>query len=504
MEKSYSGGFLAGASEGVKGSTVILPYILGAVAGIWLPASRDTAIWIQAPWVFFLMLSIYCYCRVILHAERSVAAVLAIPFACTNIAFQVNGGLSDFRMDYHLYLLYGCATVWFLMALYSISIKYWIISGIFCGLTCLSRATAPIYLIITFCPILLVFLLRNRQKIKERIAGLMVMSAIAASISGWFYIVNIKYLYYYYAVWNVDAKANLPFRDSLNHFNYAITDTGIILVYSIFLVSIAVFTYNKIANGTKFNWRHSETLFVAFAPAGFLAIKGAGLNPFVSMPSAFGILLVIISIPGVWSIKSNYIKCAVFVIIIGACLQSAIPSIALHRSNCGLQHYKQGYIKILENIEIDAASHHLKEIKVGSVGGNYLSLDVLYNILLFDRGFRGVRESVGNGVIKYNLSTPYSYIFAPVEWRDIPGDTDLKKTDYIAKNALQSTDYLILPSQETIQYLEKKAIHLSINNHLSDIYKKMISSNNWVAVSGNITITPQESYIIYRNSNIIH
>ena len=41
-----------------------------------------------------------------------------------------------------------------------------------------------------------------------------------------FLISKWAYLYFYYAVWNADANANLPLRQSIHHFNWVMWDIG--------------------------------------------------------------------------------------------------------------------------------------------------------------------------------------------------------------------------------------------------------------------------------------
>lgn len=243
-------------------------------------------------------------------------------------------------------------------------------------------------------------------------------------------------------------------------------------------------------------------MIVAIAPAGFLTLKGAGLNPFVSMPSTFGILLVLISIPGLWLVRKKSLQLVVLSIISFGCAASARNSIESHTKGNSVGHLKGGYIKILSLIESDAKKYSINNIRLATVGGGYLSSDVFSNILVFDRGFRGNDNKMSNGSISYKINSKYSFLFAAIEWQNLPGVSDYDKITFITKDAYKNVDYLIIPNTKTIQFLEKYVSHIYVNKYIQKIQNEILSSKQWIQISENIAINPQEEYIVYRNSKI--
>lgn len=129
----------------------------------------------------------------------------------------------------------------------------------------------------------------------------MIAGTIAVVLAGWFFVLRFDALYNN-VVWNTDANVHLPLAQSSRHF----LNAAHLLWGPIFLACLAASLvvwrgfpgWRAVSAGLRvWPW---ELLLAAVMPAGFLMMRGAGLNPFVSMPSAFGMGAVLLALPGMW------------------------------------------------------------------------------------------------------------------------------------------------------------------------------------------------------------
>ncbi len=288
-------GLLAALRSAWSGGTVILPWIETALLAPAVPLTRELAVWLQSLWVLALALSIYYY----LVRWRGVSFIPAVcmtaPFLAFRTMFYYNGGLSDFRMDLSLYLFTSLAVVWYLGTYESESYAPWLLCGCFSALACLTRATSPAYLVCMLGPLLFIRFLSRPHTWRFLVKGCLYILLPVVAIALPFLISKWAYLYFYYAVWNADANANLPLRQSIHHFNWVMWDIGFSM--TLLLLSACLLQLTLGLRDCKWSVRRWiaavdwKLIWIGLAPAGFLALRGAGLNPFVSMPSIFGLLL---------------------------------------------------------------------------------------------------------------------------------------------------------------------------------------------------------------------
>ncbi|MGV0027910.1 hypothetical protein [Phormidesmis priestleyi] len=238
-------------------------------------------------------------------SKKNVLAsiALSLPFISISALWKYNGGLSDFRMDLLLYLLLGTTFVYFLWSRHSSSYFPWFFTGLFLGLTCLARVTAPIYAFICLAPPIFLRLLLGKSFRLRILLGTLIIAATSILVSSWFYIINFESFYHYYFVWNTDANAKLPITESIKHLNLTLANIGLYAVsmtmFFFFFGLITNYWFSKKHSSNslqhiinQFEW---ESLWLGIAPILFLVLRGAGLNPFVSMPAAFGLLMFFLS-----------------------------------------------------------------------------------------------------------------------------------------------------------------------------------------------------------------
>ncbi len=435
-----------------------------------------------------------------------MSVVLAIPFVSFHGIYLHNGGLSDFRMDLHLYLLFGCSVCWFTIAAHTGRLQFWALCGAFCGLAALARATAPVYLIVVFAPALCLRLILRQSEFVALIKGCLVAGGIAIGLAGWFFVFRYNDLYYYYVVWNADANAHLPLETSIRHFSIAFQQVGSPILLS-FLFALAVsidwdqFHFKGIVRYVR-QWPY-EFALAALMPAGFLAIRGAGLNPFVSMPSTFGIIgLLLLGIQN-WS-GTSLRRCVVAaVIILAGCALSAYRGYGDHAFGYeGNQ--MAGYKKIIKTINKDAdpKTGEVVTARFMTLGVGYLTNVALRNVLLFDmNGRQLVNRNIRRKQVIFNdwNSGPFN-LATFVEWRQIKGERDVDKIHSLVRSAAQF-DYFILPTDRTAKHLSERVGFNYINNYLPWLKRRMISDLDLEPIADEFEINESEQYRIYKRAD---
>jgi hypothetical protein len=492
-------GIRKGVKAAVESATVALPFMMAAIVSPVAPISRATGVWLQVPWVFALLVSVYALFRVRLQASRGLAAALALPPASIAGIYNWNGGLSDFRMDLHLYLFFGCAVCWFILAIYRSNYWFWAICGAFCGLAALARATSPIYLGAVFAPVLVVHFVLGTGGRTRLMLGAIIAALVAAAESVWFFVYRFKDLYFYYFVWNSDANAHLPLSVSMQHFGFAAAAVG----EPVFWGCVAALMLS--INWDELRWRGGletlrswpwEVAFAALMPAGFLALRGAGLNPFVSMPTAFGIVVLLLGIRGTWANIRGARQVVVILALLAGCLGSACQGWTAH-SALG-NNRMGGYKKALAMMKGDARQRGLREIRFTVTSLGHFCNEALLNVALFDT--RGKLVDGRKAATSQPFQTPNGQWFSCatyIEWQMVPGTRDADKIDTLVRQADTGLDYLLMPTDDTLAELEQHAAHNYINNYARWLKQRLLQDLGLKPISEEIQIGPRESYVIY-------
>jgi hypothetical protein len=482
-------------------STVFLPFGAAAILSPLLPVSRAVGIWLQIPCVFLLLLSVWTYFRVRHGAGPIFAAFLALPSAATSGIFLHNGGISDFRMDLYLYLLVGSASMWLLIALHRGRRSDWLICGLCCVLASLSRGTAVAYLTVIFVPLLSAHFLLRPDRRRQVAGGVVVISLTWIALAAWFYVLNFDSLRYYYFVWNTDANAKLPLSSALNHFRLAFDFAGASLVIVCFLVGTGNWLLSRFVQGRRDNFSPgacTEIAWVAIAPAGMLALRGAGLNPFVSMPSAFGIVLFPLVLGGTWTGVSGVRATASSALLLGACLFTAKSGLDEHRSPVAYCYSNKPYKEILRILR---ENDRPTAVRVNMIGAANVVPRAFRSFLIYDAKFAiapdefladpkgDLQVSVGN---VRGTSTATS-----IEWAKMPGANDDEKALTLADQLVNRTEILLLPTAETAEYLSQNANY--INRHVPRLRDALLKAGTWSTLAENLTFSDHEKYSLLLN-----
>ena len=90
----------------------------------------------------------------------------------------------------------------------------------------------------------------------------LVVGLTAIAVAGWYFVSNFKYLYYYYAIWNEAANANLHLSESVGHLVYAGRHIGTSLLCALVFVALVTLVFSIRLRGTDtFRHVHWRPLF---------------------------------------------------------------------------------------------------------------------------------------------------------------------------------------------------------------------------------------------------
>jgi hypothetical protein len=487
-------GLCSGLLSALKHSTVALPWIQASILGLAVPPSRMLAVFIQSVWLAALCFSLYHYFR-LKKLPVALALALTLPFLAPQCMFMFNGGLSDFRMDLLQYLLLSTGSVFLLATYENDHRRYPILSGAFYGLSCLGRATSIVYIVLILAPVLFHKLVTSHDKAKTvKHVSYLVGSLIVVSL--WFYIINAHWLHYYYVIWNPDANARLPIEKSIGHFSFVARDLG-----SWWLA----FAVGCGAWALWLNWTQRPNarpnlhyLWIGLVPAGFLAMRGCGLNPFVSMASLFGLTLFgMMPVDsyhragrrGAWLCLVASFACAV---------ATAIPGVANHRTGFG-SGGRRAFTEIESAILNDMRATGRTRARIGMVHLHYMGPAALENFLLFDRGF-ALEDNGLRSADHRSITFDHLVYDSEVSLATFPGRTTWERLEGIVNRCLKD-DYLVLPTRASAEFLANHVGHILCNRNCSFVTDSILIKTACIKLSECITVSPGEELLVCRVSH---
>lgn len=510
MEISHLQGLYTAIQFVMNSSTVFLPFLEAAILGQFFEPTREVGIWLQVIWLWVLAICVFCYLYNFYFRKLGISLALTFPFLYITAIFEYNGGLSDFRMDLHLYLLTGISLTWFLITRHTTKLYPWIITGIFLGLTCLARATAPVYFVVALGPILVARFVKTEELSRSSLlkrSFLMIFTGCL--VCAWFYIRSAKYLYFYYFIWNIDANAHLPIQTSIQHFNFAMKTVGwsaaiLGAVLLPFTITSYIKKYNKYLNSfkilTDIDW---ELLWIGISPIGFLVLRGAGLNPFVVMPAAFGLILFILKPFKVVVDPLPSILNSLWILLVSSFLfiTSAIQGVSSHiypKYHFGGS--SAANREVVDSIIRDSKKNGYRNVKFSLPYISYLSVDGIKNVFLFDYKYK--KDVFNSAISRVDIIENHSLAVAtPAEWNRVPGKTDEDKINTLVELANKSLNYLVVPEDDAISFIEENAFKEHVNLYTRKIKSKLIKSGNWEIISDNIIVNDNEIVKVYHNKS---
>ena len=502
LTQSRLHGFIAGVHGG-DGSTVVLPWIVASAAACVLPVSRLDGVWFQAALLLPLLFSLYYFFRRVAGFSELRAFAAVFPFVAIHAALNFDGGLSDFRLDLSLYILFSLTCIWcFLAMAHRRSVWPWVICGLCGGLAALARATAPAYLVVALGPVIVARLAHGRGR-RAAVIGSMIAIFFAAIVCGWFFIVRFSDLHSYYFVWNRNAHAHVPFLKALALHGRA---AGANIGWPAALLALS-FGFGQLfaAGRTLSFWRFLRSvnwamLYVGVAPILLLAAQGSGPNPFVSMPAAFGLLLWLIfplrrKAVGDFSLfhLSPIASVTVAVIVTAGVAVSAIGG---HLRGQGCMNLMSGQRGVVDRMLADAGRRHATDIRFTTFQLGAVHSETLRNAMIYEYGFQaGAGSFSRNGLTVANDPV----ITEPSEWQQVDGVDDAAKIRSLVARAGDNDDYLILPDPSCLNYLELHGFKCEMNLYAGQFREAALAGGQWQEIGCPIVVSPVEIVEVYRN-----
>lgn len=493
MNETRTSGFSVAFKNAFSNTTVALPWIQGILLAKFIEPSRQMAVWIQAPWLIIDALCAAFYFRSYVGYSRLLAGSLALLMISFPAIYFFNGGLSDLRVDLLQMLTFGSALAFYLAIRTRDTVWPWVLFGALLAVSCLARATTPVYIVLVFVPFFVADVIKRRSFFGA-IKGYAIAASVVTLLAIWFFVKNFEFLRYYYLVWNTDAIARLPLRESYRHIiivawqHFGVALTLLMAASAVILIVYDVASRPALVR-LRLNWR---PLWGGVAPLLYLVSSGAGLNPFVSLVSIPGLLLFAFAPTGLgarlgavgqWSMSSLSLIVA---------LNAASNGVVSHTT--GVSSWipmKAGLLELSDIIRKDAGDK-AQELRYQVMYVGSLASPALLNVLAYDNNYTFVNDAcVTNGLTKF-YSIPGNYS-QPTEWVIIPGATDSEKIKVIAAQATAMADYIIFPEPDSVL-----VPHVPINPHAMEV-RRAIMGPSLRMVGAPVRLSVNESVSVFRN-----
>jgi hypothetical protein len=492
-------GFGAGIRESLSGN-VALPFLEDTLISKFVTPTRVVGVWLQAVWMMALALSLYWYFARFRKVDRWLAILLTLPFVSFARVYGLDGGLPDFRMDLSLYILVSLTAVWYLATYETDSRVPWLLAGVAAMLACLARATAPVYLLLMLGPLWLVRLAMARGNWRALLVNTLWMCLPVLISAGAFLAYNFRYLYFYYVEWNPDANLHLPWSESSLHLKMAASHVGTALMWC----ALAALAINIACGRERFPRLDWKPIWLAVIAPLFLVYRGAGLNPFVSMPAVFGFLLfACVPFVGIQpAARYLWARASIGLLLAGgafACAAAAGQPQPYSGPNTATM---PGVRAMIDRINQDAHSRGFQRIEFIAPELGDCHSCVISNILTYEYGARPGDDKAlyVPGGLTYHF--PLELIFmAPDEffWKtNVRGDSAQERLhNIVLMMAAESPSYLLLPDEKTLEWLERDRGYYFINRHTRELKSRLLAFNKWTSLGDPIQVDANERIEVY-------
>lgn len=506
MMLARESGIVAAIRAATTLDTVFLPYVPAALLGPFFYPSRAIGVWTQVIQLAVLCCSLAAYLTRVERYSPATALVGCATVLLLGRLWQPGGGLSDFRMDFGLMAGYWTVAAWYLIARSSLNVRDFLMLGLACAAVCLVRATAPVYILAAFGPLAIADLICLPQR-RRRCMGWLCAAAVAGLGGAWFYVLNREYLYYYYAVWNSDANAALGPLQSWRHVKHAIRHVGIpAIVFAVVFRIACARAAGPAPNRLGVDWQRllgmrPALLWLAIAPVALLMSRGAGLNPFVSMPASLGLLLAVVvparpsPTPVALGARAVASLTGLFAVL---CCVMAATAIALHRCPSGGP--MAAHRSMLRAIAADARSCDIGTISFGASTVGPVHSATLQNVALFDipEARTTSRDLVIDGVTCHPDAS--LEIAAAADWLKVPGDTPDEKLRSLGERAATAIDYLVVPTEATCRTVQERFGHDIINGQALAVREQILDAGAWHCILADVNVGDGLVFEVFRNT----
>lgn len=491
-----------------KESTTCFPYLLGVGMSYVSPPTRAMAVWIEIFYFSIFLVFLIYYLTQIRKMTPMAVMIAIVPFFLISGLYRVNSGMADFRIDLPMAFLYGAISCQYLIACHRTRWADFMVLGLLVAIACLTRAIAPVYLMVGFVPLIIIHAFRTPQRgrfLAQCAAGL----GITAIGAGWFYYAQIEFLNYYYFRWNTDANANIPIWETYKHALTAAKSIGPFV--AVFFLSL--FTISQSLPKRKGHQNTESTpsapgrphdfywlMWLGAAPIVLLIAKRADANPFVTLPAATGLMLfwIIAQQERLERLVSLRLQRTAYVC--GVCLMMALV-LGFIKHRFPDTEAQEAHHQILAQIIRDAEKRDQSHVRVDVNVMTFVTTDSLKSTLQYDKGFRFVD---GRTLEKNGLRIQSSRVFflpSQTDWQRIEGATIDEKITSLYRQAQTDCDYIVSATMESVPAIQARIGATLTTRYSADLISPIQSSPNWEPV-GKPIATPHDINVqIYRNTS---
>ncbi len=475
MSFTVRNGHGAGLKEAVVGNTVCLPYLAVLPFSEFVRPGRWIGIVFQSVGVamFLLLLDRWMVWAGVLRCHSRVIALTS--FAALEMVWFTNGGLSDFRMDFSLMLGYGMTAMAAGLALRSEAKLAWLMCGVVAAGTCLVRGTAPVYLAAALVPVWLVHFAFGRRQL----AGVCLATGSCAVLCGWFYWINFEYLKYYYLVWNTDANASLDWSTTWRHFLMVSRQAGVPFMAGTLVLGGLAWKWRTKTPASEADARNArgmnaEMLWCAAVPMVLLIGKGAGINPFVSMPTMIALFIALATLLGRLLERLDRPQTMIVVTVVCLMIGGALGR-GIKKHGWPKDQFMQANQQIISDLVADAKKSGLANARFGGLQTCDIHTDSLWGVVLYDRP--DVRVDGQIVWIGETRLEPIRMFMLPAQanWDEVDGTNDEQKRRSLVSRVELEFEYLIMPDETTASAIQQSGVSDVINQHIPAIRALVVS-----------------------------
>jgi hypothetical protein len=497
-------GHVAAFLEGAYASTVVYPWLVFAPFARSVSLFRGIGTWIQIFAAGWMQLAMFYYFLQIKGRPWAEAFAFSAVFVLIAASFDINGGLSDFRMDLLQYLLFATMLAVYAIARVRNIFWWWALFGLSAGLLCLGRATSPVYLVPLFAILATIDFITDWPNRVWILLRWLLAGIVVCAVAGWYFVSNFRYLYYYYAVWNEAATARNPLSESIGHVGQVPIHVGRPLLWALAFVAALLLAFSFRDSGAariaKINWR---PLLFSAVPLSYLVISGSGVNPFVSIVAVAGLIFFLLD-PiaddnGVSTRLPALASLLMVTMLAVAGFVNAARAVQRHSGEAMVAWMPQqkGVRAVLDAItEAANKAGGQRTYRYGFVHLGVINQDVVFNAMVFDRKIPPPRQRqtfdvgqarIAEASVRNNSATE-------VDWMQLPGKTDEQKISGIVGALEEKVDFLV-----TVPTGDQLLPYVFIARFVPEITRRVMSSGHWEQIAGPIEVSQIERVIILRN-----
>jgi len=353
-------------------------------------------------------------------------------------------------------------------------------------------------------PLFVVRLAAARGQRRAILVNALWMCLPVAIAAGAFLAYNFKYLYFYYVTWGADENRHLPLRESATHLYMAASHVGNVLIWCA-LAAIAI----NIVCIRKLQAPDWKPLWLALAAPLFLVLRGVGLNPFVTMPAVFGFLLfACLPFVGIQpAARFLWARAMIGILLAGGAIACAAAAGQPQMYTGPSVTSMPGMRAVIDRASQDARSRGLRRVQfVAPELGDFYSCGII-NVLIYEYGatpgdeknMKGVEHAVGGMYLPDGLSYlfPDELAFTASDelfWKiRVAGSSDEEKLgNVVGMMVADNPDYLLLPDDATVKWLEHDRGFYFINMHTRAIVSRLRALNKWVSLGDPVPVDANE------------